>query len=246
MLKLRTLLFYLALVTTAIVIGIPSMFLWLTPYSFRAPILICFNRISLWSLRLICGVKCEIIGEENIPRDQPFVIMAKHQSTWDAFFLQMFFHPTSTILKKELFRIPVFGWGLAQMKPISIDRSNPKEALRKVKQFGGKRLDEGNNVLVYPEGTRIPIGQSGNYARSGADIALTHDAPVLPVAHNAGSCWPMHTWVKYPGTITVSIGKPIDVKGKNSKQVTLEAKEWMEQEVVRLGPPEYFEQSAQA
>ncbi len=190
--------------------------------------------MSIWSLKFFCGIDCDIKGAENVPAKTPVVIMAKHQSTWEAFFLQMYFHPTSVILKRELLRIPCFGWGLAQMRPISIDRSNPRDAWKKVKTFGKKRLEQGNHVLVFPEGTRTPVGQVGTYARSGADIALGSNAALLPVAHNAGVHWPMHTWLKYPGTITLSIGKPITTEGKSSKEITQEAKIWIENEVQKM------------
>ena len=234
MLALRTIMFYLLLCCASFVFGVLSMVLWATPYHFRAQVLVSFNRVCLWGLKVFCGIRCEIKGIENIPKDTPAVIMAKHQSTWETFFLQLFFHPTSTILKQELLRIPFFGWGLAQMKPIAINRDDPRAALKKVKGVGKHRLEEGNNVLVFPEGTRTPVGQVGSYARSGADIALSSDAPLIPVAHNAGVYWPMHTWLKYPGTITLSIGEPIDTENKNSKLVTQEVKNWIEDQISQM------------
>jgi 1-acyl-sn-glycerol-3-phosphate acyltransferase len=193
-----------------------------------------FNFWVLWSLKILCGVRYTVKGLENIPKDQAIVILAKHQSTWETMFLQMQFHPTSTILKRELFRIPFFGWGLAALRPIPIDRSNPRKALKQVKTVGGQRLSEGNNVLVFPEGTRTPYGEVGNYARSGADIALASGVPLIPVAHNSGRCWPMHTLVKYPGTVTVSIGKPLDASESCSKKMTAAAKEWIEGEIASM------------
>ncbi|GAB3110905.1 1-acyl-sn-glycerol-3-phosphate acyltransferase [Aestuariicella hydrocarbonica] len=230
----RAIAFYAFMSITAIVFGVIGIVMPLTPYRFRSRFFISFNRVMLWALKHICGVTCRVRGMENLPQGQPFVIMAKHQSTWEAIFFQWFFHPTSIILKKELLKIPFFGWGLAQCRPIAIDRSNPKEALKKVKTYGQKRLDEGNNVLVFPEGTRTPVGKAGNYARSGADIAINASAPLIPVAHNAGVYWPMKKWLKNPGTIEVVIGAAIATEGRTSKVVTAEAKDWIEAEVAKM------------
>lgn len=229
----RAILFYMFMSITAIIFGVLGIVLPLTPYRFRSRFFISFNEVMLWALKHICGITCRIRGMENLPKGQPFVIMAKHQSSWEAIFFQRFFHPTSIILKKELLRIPFFGWGLAQCRPIAIDRNNPKNALRKVKTLGQKRLSQGNNVLVFPEGTRTPVGQVGNYARSGADIAITAKVPLVPVAHNAGVYWPMKTWLKNPGVIEVSIGTPIATEGRTSK-VTEDARNWIEAEVASM------------
>ena len=232
---LRSLIFYVVMASAALFFGLLGIFLIPLPYRFRSHFFLGFNRVILWALRVICNVRYEVRGQENIPSNQPAVIVAKHQSTWETFFLQWFFHPTSTILKRELLRIPFFGWGLALLRPIPIDRSNPREALKRVKSIGMKRLQTGNHVLVFPEGTRTQVGETGNYARSGADIALNADTFIIPVAHNAGVHWPMDTLIKQPGVIQVSIGEPIATEGKNSKQLTQEAKSWIEAEVASMG-----------
>ncbi|BFM13823.1 1-acyl-sn-glycerol-3-phosphate acyltransferase [Maricurvus nonylphenolicus] len=233
MLFIRSLLFYACLIPLAIFFGGLCLVLWIVPYAIRHRILIGFNWFALKSLQLCCGISVEVRGQENIP-DQPVVIMAKHQSTFETFFLQLYFAPLSTILKQELLRIPFFGWGLALLRPIAIDRGNPRAALKKVKTEGMKRLEEGNNVLVFPEGTRTPLGQVGNYARSGADIAIAANAPVLAIAHNAGLHWPMHTLTKHPGKIQVSIGEPIYPEGRNSREMTEEVKNWIEAQIADM------------
>lgn len=230
----RAIVFYTIMSITAVIFGVLGIFLPLAPYRFRSRFFISFNVVMLWALKVVCGVSCKVRGVENLPKDQAFVIMAKHQSSWEAIFFQWFFHPTSIILKKELLKIPFFGWGLAQCRPIAIDRSNPKEALKKVKSYGQKRLSEGNNVLVFPEGTRTPVGKTGTYARSGADMAINAGAPLIPVAHNAGVYWPMTSWLKNPGIIEVSIGAPIPTEGRTSKAVTEDVKNWIESEVAAM------------
>lgn len=230
----RALLFYVLLFVVSVIVGLLCSVLWAVPYRWRAPVLLCFNRAALLLLRLCCGVRYKIHGAQHIPTDTPFVVISKHQSTWETFFLQLYFRPLSTILKQELLRIPCFGWGLALMQPIPIDRSNPRAAIKEVKTKGVERLQQGMNVLVFPEGTRTPIGQTGSYARSGADIAIAANVPIIAVAHNAGLHWPMHTLLKYPGTIDVVFSEPINVAGRNSRDVTEDVKNWIEDKVKQL------------
>jgi len=233
--KTRALFFYSLYGPLAALFSTLAVLLWPLPFRLRNQIALCWNRFSVWWLRLTCGVRYEIVGAENIPKG-PYVVLAKHQSQWETLFLQYYFAPLSTILKQELLRIPFFGWGLATLRPIAIDRSNPREALKQVKTLGLKRLSEGNNILVFPEGTRVPAGKTGKYARSGADVACSAGVPVVPVAHNAGFYWPAHQLIKYPGKVTVSIGKPIDTQGKNSREVTQEVESWIEAEVADISP----------
>jgi len=179
-------------------------------------------------LRIICGIKIEIIGRENIPEGN-FVVLSKHQSDWETYYLQRLFRPVSTILKKELLKIPFFGWGLACVQPIAIDRGNPRQAMKQIMVQGQQRLAEGNNVVIYPEGTRVKFGEKGKYARSGANLAIAAGVPVLPVSHNAGRCWPGKEFLKYPGTIKVVIGKPIATSTEsNSKELTGQVETWIE------------------
>lgn len=197
--------------------------------------------VSSWTIvivhwvRISCGVQYQVIGQENIDRfNAPGIVLAKHQSTWETLYLQSLFWPSATILKKELLRIPFFGWGLRAMMPIAIDRSNPRVALKQVKTKGLQRLEQGLNIILFPEGTRMERGEKGTYARSGADIAISAGADVLPIACNAGRCWPGKVFKKKPGLITVSAGPIISTEGKTSKQVMAEVEAWIETEMARI------------
>ncbi|AQT61289.1 1-acyl-sn-glycerol-3-phosphate acyltransferase [Cellvibrio mixtus] len=236
MLKLRSLLFTIGYNVSSVLIGFIGVIIWpIFPYAWRWRIVTLWNRFVMFWLRVCCGIRFEIHGERR--RDVfPCVVMAKHQSTWETMFLQYYFGPVSTILKKELFRIPFFGWGLASLRPIAIDRSNPMQALKDIKRIGIRRLQQGNNLLIFPEGTRTPVGQVGNYARSGADIAISAGVPVIAVAHNAGECWPTKDFIKYPGTIRVVISEPFETEGKDRKQLTEEVKNWIESEIAKMPP----------
>jgi 1-acyl-sn-glycerol-3-phosphate acyltransferase len=186
----------------------------------------------LW-LYVCCNIKFNISGQRH-QQAYPCVVLAKHQSTWETMFLQYYFGPVSTILKQELLRIPFFGWGLASLKPIAIDRSNPIQALKDVKSKGLERLQEGNNLLIFPEGTRTRLGSVGNYARSGADIAIAANVPIVAVAHNAAQCWPHKHFLKYPGTISVVISEPIATAGRERKELTEAVKAWIEAEIAKM------------
>ncbi len=231
---LRSLLFYAGYAVLTLFFGIttPLFVKWL---GYRA----CVYYINLWNrsvivwLRIACGVRYRVEGLENIPA-RPYVIVAKHQSEWETFFLQLPFAPVCTILKQELLQIPLFGWGLATVKPIAINRSAQREALKYIIEAGRSRLAEGICVLIFPEGTRTAVGKVGRYARSGADLALKAGVPLVPVAHNAGECWPSKQFIKYPGLITVVIGAPLSAENTDSKTLMTRAEQWIEAEVQRV------------
>lgn len=236
MLRLRSLIFAIGYNITSALAGLVAVIIWpIFPYSWRWRIVTCWNRFVMLWLRLCCGIRFEIIGSKHADKF-PCVIMAKHQSTWETMFLQYYFGPVSTILKKELFRIPFFGWGLASLRPIAINRGNPIQALKEIKKKGIERLQQGNNFLIFPEGTRTPVGLVGNYARSGADIAISAGVPVIAVAHNAGECWPHKQFIKYPGTVSVVISEPFITEGKDRKQLTEDIKSWIENEIAKMPP----------
>ncbi len=192
-----------------------------------------WTRIMLFLLRTICGVRYQVLGAENIPK-KPSVIISKHQSAWETLAFQQIFPPQVWVLKKELLRIPFFGWGLAMTSPIAIDRSSGKAALDQVVEQGKDRLKRGFWVVVFPEGTRIAPGKKGKYRIGGAWLATHTNALVVPVAHNAGELWGRNSFVKNPGTITVSIGAPIDPTGMEPVVLNAQVETWIETEVKRI------------
>jgi 1-acyl-sn-glycerol-3-phosphate acyltransferase len=236
MLFLRSLIFYLGYGITGIVAGTLSLPLWLVPIEWRFHLLLLWNRFVIWWLRITCDIQLNLVDHNGGPLPPPHVILAKHQTIWETVFLQYYFQPMSTILKRSLLRVPFFGWGMALLKPIAIDRSSPMKALRQVKQQGGQRLAQGLNLLVFPEGTRTPPGQVGQYARSGVEVAAAAGVSVIPVAHNAGDCWPGKRFLKYPGTITMVIGRPIATANRNSREATEEVKQWIEGQIAQMSP----------
>jgi 1-acyl-sn-glycerol-3-phosphate acyltransferase len=188
--------------------------------------------IVLYSLRLTCGVRFCITGLENLPKDHKFVMLANHQSEWETYCFGYLFQPVSIVLKKELLDIPVFGWCISQMNHIAIDRSNPRLALKSIQTKGLARLIEDNMpVLIFPEGTRRAPGDLGKFSRGGAQLAINAGVPVLFVSHNSGTCWIPGKFIKYPGTVSVSISPPHSTNGATASELTEKAKSWIEQQL---------------
>lgn len=187
----------------------------------------------LWLLRVLCGIRMEVRGAENIPA-QPAILLCKHQSAWETIALQKVFPPQVWVLKRELLWLPFFGWGLAMTSPIAIKRSDGKGAVRQLLKQGKQRLDMGFCVVIFPEGTRIPYGQRGKYKIGGALLSASTGVPVVPIAHNAGKLWGRNSFLKQPGVITMSIGKAIDPAGLKAEEINKLTEEWIEAEVERI------------
>ncbi len=199
----------------------------------RYRIITLWNRLLVWAARVICGIRYEVKGMENVP-DFPVIVMSKHQSAWETIALPIFLPPQATVIKKELLAIPFFGWGFRMLSPIAIDRGAGKKALRQIVEQGSDRIKQGFWVLIFPEGTRVRPGETGRYGIGGAWLATHTDISVLPVAHNAGEIWPRHSFIKRPGRITVSIGPVISSQGKKADALNEEVKAWIESEMKQL------------
>lgn len=232
-LMIRSLLFNLGL-WGSIGIFVP-MVLLATPFPFawRSRLARTWAAVNLWWLRVTCRLSYHVEGLENIP-EQPGIVMAKHQSAWETITLQTLFSPQVWVLKRELLRLPVFGWGLASMRPIAIDRSAGRAAVQQVVDQGIQRLKDGLWVIIFPEGTRTAPGHRGKYRIGGAILAEQSGYPVVPVAHNAGEFWSRKAFSKYPGVIQVVIGPPIPSKGRSATEIIREVEDWIEQNVTRI------------
>jgi len=188
----------------------------------------------LFLARVICGVRYQVLGAEHIP-STPAIVLSKHQSAWETMAFQQIFPPQVWVLKRELLHIPFFGWGLAMTSPIAIDRTSGREALKQMLEQGKDRLRQGFWIVIFPEGTRIAPGEKSKYHVGGAWLATHTGALVVPVAHNAGECWGKNSFIKFPGTITVSVGAPIDPAGMKPEELNAKVKAWIEAEVARIG-----------
>ncbi|MDT8406186.1 MAG: lysophospholipid acyltransferase family protein [Methylococcales bacterium] len=206
------------------------------PFTYRYQTSIIWIRFILAWARITCGVRYHIEGLQHLNGLDTAIVLCKHQSAWETIALRTFLPRQTALLKRSLLWLPIWGWALATLKPIAIERKNKLSALRALLRKGKAALQEGLWVVVFPEGTRVAPGTMGTFNNGGAILAHKTGIPVLPIAHNAGYCWPRYSFLKYPGLIQVRIGPPISSKDKTPDQINQEAKAWICQAMTELEP----------
>lgn len=231
---LGSLVFYIGYFSFMLTFGV-SLALVAIPFPLKQRFIILniYNNLQLWWLKVTCGVKYKIEGKENLPQGS-FVFAANHQSEWETLALQTLQTPLCTVLKQELLKIPVFGWGLRLIKPIPLDRSKPSQMLRKVLLEGEARLKAGLPVLIFPQGTRVKPGSRKPFSKSAALLACRANVPLVAVAHNAGEIWNPRNWVKNSGVITLRVSPAISTENKKPDEVTQQAQAWVEEQLVEI------------
>ena len=230
MLFLRSLLYFIGSIISLIVITLCGLFLVILPYSYRQRFLSNWAIFCIWWLKISLNITTDIKGSENV-NSSPSVIISNHQSTWETLAFQTIFPAHTWVLKQELLWLPVFGWSLALLKPIVINRGDKLNAIKKVIKQGSERLSQGISVVVFPEGTRQTYKHLGDYQNGAAAIAKKSGHDIIPVYHNAGKFWPKGSFIKKPGVITVVIGKPISSSFLTSSELTKKVRNWtLEQE----------------
>ncbi|WP_231502145.1 1-acyl-sn-glycerol-3-phosphate acyltransferase [Herbaspirillum sp. RV1423] len=236
---LRSALFALFMAVVTIVWSMACILFAPFPYATRYYLTSRWNVAVLWAARVICGIRYEVRGMENLP-DAPVVLLSKHQSAWETIFYVIGMpRPLVFVFKKELIYIPFFGWGIGLLRMIPIDRSKGRDAFAQVVEHGRKRLADGQWVIMFPEGTRMPVGKAGKYKYGGPRLAVETNTLVVPIAVNSGECWPKGSFIKTPGLITVSIGKPISPEGLDAAQLSQRVENWIESEMRVISPAVY-------
>ena len=235
-LYIRSGIYWAMMVLSGVVIGSLTVFTFPLTVDKRYLFARSWAVMNMWLLRHICRLTHTIEGAENIP-DEGVVVLSKHQSTWETMALQVTLPHIRWVLKRELLRVPFFGWGLAMLNPIAIDRAAGHKAVAQLIEQGGPMLDAGYWVVVFPEGTRTHPGQKRRYKLGGSILAVETGHPVLLIAHNAGEFWPRHSFLKWPGTITLRIGPLIDTSGKTPEQVNEIAHDWIEGQMQEISEP---------
>lgn len=239
MLWLRSALYMVTLTVTVAPYAIGTLLWSWLPQPSRYKMATLWTRLAIWSARVICGISYRIEGWENLP-DGPAILLPKHQSAWETLWLPSVMpRRLSFVYKRELHWVPFFGWGLATLGMINIDRSKGQDAFEQVVQQGGGHLRDGWWIVIFPEGTRTPPGSTRRYKSGGARLAVRTNTPVVPIAHNSGECWPRKAFIKKPGTITISIGKPIAPDGKTAEELAALVESSIETEMRRLAPHRY-------
>lgn len=239
---LRSLLYMIVLVVTVIPWAMFVSLFILTPVRVRYRVAVQWPRFAVWSGRWICGMRYEVRGREVIERlgasNTKVILAPKHQSAWETCALPLQVpREVCFVYKRELNWVPFFGWALAQLRMIHINRARRNEALEQVARQGAQRLSEGRWVILFPEGTRTSVGARTRYKAGAARLAVQTGAVMVPIAVNSGECWPRQAFIKKPGKIILSFGEPIASEGKTAEQLTAEVETWIETEMRRISSP---------
>jgi len=230
MLLLRSLLYFVGSIISLILISFSGLLLIFASYSTRQKYLSQWAIFCMWWLKITLNIKTNVIGRENIINSS-CIIISNHQSTWETLAFQTIFPAHTWVLKRELLWLPVFGWSLALLNPIIINRGEKLNAIKKVIKQGADRLEKGISIVIYPEGTRQPYKKLGVYQNGGSAIAKKTGYSIVPVYHNAGKIWPKGSFIKKPGVITVVIGEAISQSNLKPSEVTENIRQWtLEQE----------------
>jgi 1-acyl-sn-glycerol-3-phosphate acyltransferase len=227
-------LLFIGIFSTATIVGIVLFALFWTPFSVRYKVATFWCWLVTEMAKLFCGLNYEVEGLENVPANQAVIFLSNHQSAWETLATRVFLPIQTTVLKKELLYFPLWGWALILVKSIVIDRSNQRGALKKLVEDGTKCLNEGVSVVVFPEGTRAGAREVLTFNAGGAMLAHKSGFPVIPVVHNAGDFWSRYSFLKYPGTIKIKIGAPIETKGRKASEINAEAEAWVKAELAKM------------
>jgi len=230
MLLLRSLLYFVGSIISLILISFSGLLLIFASYPTRQKFLSQWAIFCIWWLKITLNIKTNVVGIENII-NPPYIIISNHQSTWETLAFQTIFPAHTWVLKRELLWLPVFGWSLALLNPIIINRGDKINAMKKVIKQGADRLEKGISIVIYPEGTRQPYKKLGVYQNGGSAIAKKTGYSIVPVYHNAGKIWPKGSFIKKPGVITIVIGEAISQSNLKPSEVTENIRQWtLEQE----------------
>ena len=242
---LRSALYLVFLVVTVVpwaVVVLLASIVWRGPKLYW--VAVQWLRASMWGARVICGVRAQVQGLEHVPTAQDarsaVLLAPKHQSTWETFFFPTLMpHPLAYVFKRELLRIPFFGWAMGRLDMVHIDRSRRTEAWNRVAEQGRRLFAEGVWVIMFPEGTRTPRGEQGTYKTGASRLAVAAGVPIVPIAVASARCWPRKSFLLRPGVIPVSIGRPIVSVGRDPEELMREVEAWIEAEMRRLDPEAY-------
>lgn len=229
---LRSALFNLVMWLSVLIYAPLSLLTAPLPHAARYRFITQWPRFHLWLLKRLCGVDHTVDGLAHLP-SSPAVILANHQSTWETLAFTQIFPPHTWVLKRELIWLPLFGWALALLKPIAIDRGAGRRAVDQVIAQGRTRLASGLWIVVFPQGTRVAPGATRRWGIGGTALAAETGCPVIPVAHNAGHYWRRRSFIKHPGVIRVAVGAPIDTRGKTPDEINRVAQAWVEAQLAR-------------
>lgn len=229
----RSLLFTSLMFVSAIPYSVVALLV--RPFGYQASyrVAVSWTRMITGLLKWLCGLGFTVEGRENLPARNSIVLM-KHSSAYETLIQQLIFPDQCWVLKRELMWLPFFGWALAALHPIAINRASRSAAVRQIIEQGKQQLDSGRWIMIFPEGTRMPSGQTRRYGVSGVLLAQEAGRLLVPVAHNAGDFWPRRGLRKYPGTVRFCIGPPVDPTGREPRKVNEEIQNWIETKIAEM------------
>jgi 1-acyl-sn-glycerol-3-phosphate acyltransferase len=233
MLLLRSLFFTAFMMVSALAFGGFMTLCFWSPYRTQFAIARTWARLQFWLLNKVCGLNFTVEGRERIPAGN-HIVMSNHTSAWETIAQFLIFPPQVWVLKRELLWIPLIGWGLKLLRPISIDRGAGHRAVNQVIEQGKERLAAGLWIIIFPEGTRVVAGETRKYGVSGALLATETGKFVVPLSHNASDFWVRRGIIKRPGTIRVIIGEPIEANGKDPRELNDEVRQSIEAGLARI------------
>lgn len=236
LLFIRSSVYWLVLCLSTVLYSSLILLSFALPFRMRYVYAKAWGITNMLALRYICKLDYRLDGTENVP-SEPVIVFAKHQSAYEIIVILSLFRPLAWVAKRELLLLPFFGWAFMLSRPIVINRKAGTRAVDQLVRQGSRSLAEGRSVMIFPEGTRTKPGTKTNYRIGGAILAEKSGYPVLPVAHNAGEYWPRNSFIKWPGTVTLSIGPLIRTRDKHAEQILTEARDWIEAEMTRISDP---------
>jgi len=235
----RSAVFWVWLFCTTAFFAIPALLASLISFEVTYKVCDAWVATSMFGLRLICGLKCEVIGKENIPKD-PCLLVSKHQSTWETFFFADYLTHVLYVAKKSLGYIPVFGWMLVLLGFVMIDRKSGRSALQQMIEQAKEKVALRRWIVIFPEGTRMPVGAEPDYRIGAMKVSAETQIPMLPVAVNSGEFWPKMGFIKWPGTISVVFGPVIHPGNKTPDELRDEVQQWIESEMAKITVKDRF------
>lgn len=235
-LYIRSSLFWLGFILTTTVFGLLIVLFFFLPSDIRLRLAKLWSIANNFLLKIFCGIDYQVTGVENLGT-QNAIILCKHQSTWETIALHSFTPLARWVFKRELMYIPIFGWALALTDPIALNRGAGRAAIKQLFKKGGEKLKQGKWLILFPEGTRTAPGKTHKYKIGGALLAEKTGYPIVPVAHNAGEFWPRHSFIKWPGTISVVIGPAIKTQDRVAEDINQEVSQWIEETMETISDP---------
>ncbi len=209
MIKIRSALYFASMVLWTLAMSPLAPVMALLPRDRAYGIAVFWARGCLWLGRVIARLDHRVVGAERLP-DGPVIFATKHQSAWETIAFLVIGPRFSAILKKELQWIPLYGWFLAKIGMVPIDRKAGRRALKKMVARAKQEIARGRCIWVAPEGTRVPPGETRPYHSGIAAVYKDLGVPVVPIALNSGVFWPRKSFTKWPGTITLEYLEPIE------------------------------------